>query len=160
MKKKSVLTKEGYEKLKNELDHLKTTKRREISRAIGEAIKQGDISENAEYDAAKDEQAHIEKRIAELEEKLAQAQIIDQADMPADIICIGKTVELLDIAKNDKIEYTLVDPSEADFKNGKISIASPVGKGLVGRKAGDETEIEVPSGLLKYKVLEIKNTIL
>ncbi len=150
------LTPEGYEKLRKELEYLKTTKRRELSRAIGEARAHGDISENAEYDSAKDAQGMNEKKIAELEAKLATAQILDNSQMSNDEVLIGATVKLKDMDSGESLEYTLVAEEEADFDANKISIQSPVGSGLVNHKKGDVVEIQVPRGILKYKVLEIR----
>lgn len=149
------LTPEGYEKLRKELENLKTTKRREISRAIGEARAHGDISENAEYDAAKDAQGMNEKKISELEAKLATAQIIDNSQMTNDEVLIGATVKLKDLDSGEELEYTIVSEEEADYAQNKISIQSPVGSALVEHKKGDEVEISVPRGVLKYKVLKI-----
>ncbi|MDD5428728.1 MAG: transcription elongation factor GreA [Candidatus Omnitrophica bacterium] len=149
------LTPEGYEKLRKELERLKTTKRREISKAIGEARAHGDISENAEYDAAKDAQGLNEKKIAELEAKLATAQILDNAQMSTDEILIVATAKLKDVDSGDELEYKIVAEEEADFDANKISIQSPVGSALVGHKKGDVVEIQVPRGILKYKVLNI-----
>lgn len=151
----SHLTREGYEKLRKELEHLKTVKRRELSKAIGAARAHGDISENAEYDAAKDAQGLNEKKIAELEHKLATAQMIDEDNMSKDEILIGATVKLKDMKGDREITYTVVSEEEADFSEGKISISSPVGAGLMNHKKGDMVEITVPAGVLKYKILEI-----
>ena len=149
------LTPQGHEKLRKELEHLKTIKRRELSRAIGEARAHGDISENAEYDAAKEAQALNEKKISELEQKLSNAQILDDTDMPKDEALIGATVRLKDMVSEEELEYTLVSEVEADFSHGKISVTSPVGKGLLGHKEKETVEIKVPAGVLKYKILKI-----
>lgn len=149
------LTSKGYEKLRKELEFLKTTKRRELSKAIGEARDHGDISENAEYDAAKEAQGLNEKRIAELEEKLSGAQILDDANMPKDEVLIGATVKLKDLISGEEFQYTLVAEIEADFSQGKISVTSPVGKSLLGHKEKETVEIQVPAGVLKYKILGI-----
>ena len=151
----TYLTPDGYEKLRKELEHLKTTKRRELSKAIGAARAHGDISENAEYDAAKEAQGLNEKKIAELEHKLATAQIIDEDNMAKDEVLIGATVKLKDLKSGNEITYTLVSEEEADFSQGKISISSPVGSGLMNHKKGDTVEINVPAGVLKYKILSI-----
>lgn len=148
------LTKEGHRKLMEELEHLKTVKRREISKAIGEARAHGDISENAEYDAAKDAQGHNEKRIAELEEKLAQARILDE-EMPQDEVLIGATVELEDTSTGERVTYTLVAELEADYDQGKISVTSPIGEGLLHHKENDVVEIRIPAGMLTYRVIRI-----
>lgn len=149
------LTNEGYEKLRLELEYLKTTRRRELSKEIGEARAHGDISENAEYDAAKEAQGLNEKRIAEIEDKLHRAKIIDDLDIPKDKIYIGATVALKDLDKEEEIKYTLVPAEEVNFKEGKISIHSPVAKGLLGRAEGETVEIKVPAGILRYKVIKI-----
>jgi transcription elongation factor GreA len=149
------LTREGYEKLRKELEYLQTVKRRKLSAAIGKARDHGDISENAEYDAAKEEQGLNELKISKLEEQLSHVRIIDDEDLAADEILIGATVKLKNMDSGDELEYTLVSEIEADYDQGKISVSSPVGKGLIGHKAEEVVEIEVPVGILKYKVLEI-----
>jgi transcription elongation factor GreA len=148
------LTQEGYEKLVNELENLKTTKRRALAKAIGEARAYGDISENAEYDAAKDAQAHNEKEIRELEDKLARVRILDK-NIPKDEVLIGATVKLKDMDTGEELEYTLVSELEADYSQNKISINSPVGGGLLGHKENEIVEIKIPAGTLKYKVVKI-----
>lgn len=149
------LTRSGYEKLVGELEYLRTVKRRELSKAVGEARAHGDISENAEYDAAKDAQGLNEKRIAELEEKLSDAQIINNEDMPTDEVLIGATVKIKDMDTDGIVEYTIVSEEEADYNEGKISITSPIGAALLNHKAEDVVEIKVPAGALKYKILTI-----
>ena len=149
------LTREGYEKLSAELEHLKTVKRRKLSKAIGEARSHGDIAENAEYDAAKEAQGLNEKKIAELEEKLAHARIIDNEKMSKDEVLIGATVKLKDLDTGEELEYTLVSEAEADYDQGKISTTSPVGKGLLNHKENEAVEIQIPAGMLKYKILKI-----
>ncbi|MBP7055440.1 MAG: transcription elongation factor GreA [Candidatus Omnitrophica bacterium] len=151
----SYLTHEGYEKLRKELEYLKTIKRKELSKAIGEARSHGDLSENAEYDAAKEAQGLNEKRIAELESKLATAQIIDNDQMSSDEVLIGATVKLKDMKSGQELEYMLVAEEEADYDQNKISVSSPVGSSLVNHKVDDIVEIKVPAGVLKYKVLKI-----
>jgi transcription elongation factor GreA len=148
------LTQEGYNKLVEELDYLKTVKRRELSKAIGEARSHGDISENAEYDAAKDAQGLNEKKIAELEEKLSRAQILDE-NIPTDEVLIGATVKLQDLDTQEEVEYTLVSELEADYAQGKISVNSPVSNGLLGHKENDVVEIQIPAGILRYKIIKI-----
>jgi transcription elongation factor GreA len=133
---------------------LKTIKRRQLSKAVGEARAHGDISENAEYDAAKDAQGHNEKQISELEEKLARVRILDK-DIPQDQVLIGAKVQLLDMDTQEQMEYTLVSELEADYNQNKISVTSPVGEGLLGHKEGEVAEIKVPAGLLKYKIIKI-----
>ena len=148
------LTQEGYEKLISELDYLKTVKRRQLAKAVGEARAHGDISENAEYDAAKDAQGHNEKEIAELEEKLSRVRILDK-DIPQDQVLIGAKVKLIDMDTEEEMEYTLVSELEADYNQNKISINSPVGEGLLGHKQGQIVDINVPAGKLKYKIIKI-----
>lgn len=149
------LTPEGYEKIRKKLEHLKTVKRRKISKDLAKARAYGDISENAEYDAAKEAQALNEKRIAELEEKLGRGKILDESRLSKDKAFIGATVKLKDLGTGEEITYTLVSELEADFKQGKISIKSPVGKGLLGHKKGQTVTIKIPAGTLKYKILDI-----
>lgn len=149
------LTRAGYQKLHDELDALQKQKR-QISKAIGEARLQGDISENAEYDAAKDAQAHNAARIAELEAKLAGVRIIEDENIPGDQIFIGAIVTLRDLKTDEKLEYMLVSPEEANYDENKISIQSPIGKALLGRREGEQADIKVPAGILKYKILKIK----
>ncbi|MDD4894532.1 MAG: transcription elongation factor GreA [Candidatus Omnitrophica bacterium] len=149
------LTKEGYEKLVTELNYLKKDKRRQLSKAIGEARAHGDISENAEYDAAKDAQGMNEKKISELEQKLAHARIIDYENISKDEILIGARVKLKDLDSGEVFEYLLVSDAEADYEEGKISVTSPVGAALLNHKEKDIVEFRVPAGVLKYEVLEI-----
>jgi len=154
-KGKHYLSSEGYEKLRKNLEFLKKTKRREISKAIGKARDHGDISENADYDAAKDAQGMNEKRIHELEEKLVNAEILDDTNIPKDEALLGATVKLKDLDSGEELEYMLVSELESDFAQNKISVTSPVGKALLGHKIKEIVEIEVPAGTLKYKVLKI-----
>lgn len=149
------LTQAGYEKLHEELNYLKNEKRREISKAIGEARAHGDISENADYDAAKDAQGMNEKRVIELEDKLARARIIDDENMPKDEVLIGATVTLKDLDSKEKLEYMLVSEAEADYAEGKISVTSPVGAALLNHKLKEKIEIKVPAGILRYEILKI-----
>ena len=156
MKKgKSYLSHEGYEKQRKKLEFLKTTKRRELAKAVGKARAHGDISENAEYDAAKEEQGLNEKRIFELEAKLARAEILDDTDIPKDEALLGATVKIKDMDSGGEFQYTLVSELEADYAEGKISVDSPIGKGLLGHKKNKIVKIEVPAGILKYKILKI-----
>ncbi|MBI4981719.1 MAG: transcription elongation factor GreA [Candidatus Omnitrophica bacterium] len=151
----TYLTKNGYQKLMEELDYLKKTKRKEISKAIAEARAHGDISENSEFDAAKEAQAHNEAKINQLESKLAGAHIIEDVGMSNDEVLIGATVKLKDLDTEEELEYTLVSEDESDYEQNKISITSPVGAGLLNRKINDVTEISVPAGKLRYKILSI-----
>ena len=155
MKKGAYLTREGYEKLHKELEYLKNVKRKELSKAIGEARAHGDISENAEYEAAKEAQGLNEKRVMELETYLASSQIMDSEAMTSDEVLIGATVKLKDAKSGEELEYMLVAEDEADYSQGKISVTSPVGSALINHKVGDMVEIKVPAGVLKYKVLKI-----
>lgn len=148
------LTKKGHQKLVEELEYLKTTKRRQLSKAVGEARAHGDISENAEYDAAKDEQGMNEKRIAELEEKLSSARILDD-NISSDEVLIGATVKLKDMDSGEELEYMLVSEEEANYEENKISVTSPVGSGLLNRKLNEVAEIKIPAGALRYKILSI-----
>ncbi|MDI6791365.1 MAG: transcription elongation factor GreA [bacterium] len=154
-----VLTKEGYAKRKAELDYLKKVKRREISKTIGLAREHGDLKENAEYHAAREEQAMVEAKIRQLESQLAGATILDEESLPDGEVCIGTTVRLEDIDKGLELTYTLVSPVEANFSSGKISTTSPVAKGLMNKKVGEVAEINVPAGIRRYKILEIKKEI-
>ncbi len=156
MSQEVYLTKAGYEKMIQELDHLKNVERRRISQAIGEARLQGDLSENAEYDAAKDAQAHCEARIAELESKLANVRIIESQNIPADKVYIGAIVTLRDMETQEELQYMMVSPEEANYEENKLSIFSPIGKGLLGKGLGEELVIQVPAGTLKYKILKIE----
>lgn len=149
------LTRQGYEKLKQELEYLEKVKRREISQAIAHARSMGDISENAEYDSAKNEQAHCEKKIAELKDKLSRARIIEARDVPDGQVFIGSKVSLQDLDSDEQLEYMLVSKEEADYEAGKISLDSPIGKSLMQRKVRDVVEIKVPAGVLRYKILKI-----
>lgn len=149
------LTRGGYEKLFNELEHLKTVKRRQLSKAIGDARAHGDISENAEYDAARDEQSLNETRIADLETKLASCRILDDENITTDEVLIGATVKLKDLDTGEEFAYTLVSELEADYSQGKISVTSPVGKGLMNHKPDETVEIKIPAGTLRYKIVGI-----
>ena len=149
------LSREGHEKLRRELEQLKTSKRREISKAIGEARAHGDLSENAEYTYAKEAQGLNEKKIAELEDKLSRAKLIDESAMPKDEILIGAKVKLKDLDSAEELEYSLVAEEEADYSACKISITSPVGEALLGHKENDTVNIKIPAGTLRYKVIKI-----
>jgi len=149
------LTRAGYEKLIEELDFLKKEKRKQLSKAVGEARAHGDISENAEYDAAKEAQGLNEKRIAELEYKLAHARIIENEDIPDDEVLIGATVALRDLDSEEELVYTLVSEAEANYAEGKISVDSPVGSSLLNHKEKEVVEIKVPAGVLRYEIVKI-----
>jgi transcription elongation factor GreA len=153
--KKIILSQKKYDEMLKELEYLKTTRRREISKEIGIAREKGDISENAEYDAAKDAQGLLEKRIAELEDKLSRATVMESIEIDADKAYIGATIRLKDLDSGEEVRYTLVSQEEANFQEAKISIESPIGKALLGHKKADVVEIAVPAGTLKYKILDI-----
>ena len=149
------ITKKGYEALKTELERLRK-ERPKIIEAIAEARSHGDLSENAEYDAAKDRQGFIESRIKELEGKLADARIIENTNRTSETVIFGATVSLLETQSNQKRQYTLVGQDEADLKNGKISVQSPVGRALIGKRVGDQVEVTTPAKVVEYEVLEIR----
>lgn len=153
--KEVLLTQEGLKKLEEELHYLKTVKRREIAKRIKQAIDFGDISENSEYDEAKNEQAFIESRIATLEEKLRNVKLIDDNDISTDHINVGCKVKLEDVETGDISEYTIVGSAEADPLEFKLSNESPVGKALIGRKKGEIVDVKAPAGILRYKILDI-----
>ncbi|HZS12068.1 MAG TPA: transcription elongation factor GreA [Nitrospirales bacterium] len=149
------ITKKGYEALKVELERLKK-ERPKIIEAIAEARGHGDLSENAEYDAAKDRQGFIEGRIKELEGKLADCRIIEVGNIVSDTVVFGATVLLIDLNANQKKQYTLVGVDEADLKDGKISVQSPVGRALIGHRVGDTVEVTTPAGVAEYEIKQIK----
>lgn len=150
------LTQAGYEKLKAELDFLIKVRRKEITEQVREARLKGDLKENAEYDAAKEAQADLEKKIQDLEYKLSRARIIEREEIPKDKVYIGATVILLDLDRDTKEIYTLVSKEEADYTQNKISIESPIGKSLLGKKIEDAVKIQVPAGELNYKIIDIQ----
>jgi len=149
------ITKKGYEALKVELERLRK-ERPKIIEAIAEARAHGDLSENAEYDAAKDRQGFVESRIKELEGKLADARIIENTNRTSETIIFGATVGLLETQSNQKKQYTLVGQDEADLKDGKISVQSPVGRALIGKRVGDLVEVTKPAKVVEYEVLNIR----
>lgn len=155
MQKQVLLTDEGLKKLQAELDELKTVRRKEIAEKIKVALSYGDLSENSEYDDAKNEQAILEARIAEIDAVLKNAKLIDLSTINKELVHVGTKVKVLDCALNEEIVFHIVGSNEADPLNGKISDESPVGKALVGAKAGDEVEVETPAGIDVYKVLEL-----
>ena len=154
--KKSIITYKGLKKLQDELEDLKVNQRAAIAEKIKEARAQGDLSENAEYDAAKDEQAHIEGRITEIEELLKHVEVVDEDDVQKDKVSVGCTVRLLDVELGDEMEYQLVGASESNSLAGKISNESPVGKAIVGATVGQTVTVETEAGSFDYKILEIK----
>jgi transcription elongation factor GreA len=154
---KIPLTTRGAELLRAELHNLKTVERPEVIAAIAEARSHGDLSENAEYDAAKERQSFVEGRIAEVEFKLSNAQIIDPRQLDAEGRCVfGATVDLEDLASGEAVTYQIVGDDEADIKQGKISISSPIARALIGKFAGDVAEVQAPGGVREYEVLDVK----
>jgi transcription elongation factor GreA len=149
------ITKKGYEALKAEQERLRK-ERPKIIEAIAEARAHGDLSENAEYDAAKDRQGFVESRIKELEARLADARIIENVNRTSETVVFGATVALLETQSNQKKQYTLVGQDEADLKDGKISVQSPVGRALIGKRVGDQVEVTTPAKVVKYEVLDIR----
>jgi transcription elongation factor GreA len=154
--KEVILTPEGYEKLKSEIEELSTVKRREVAERIRVAREFGDIAENAEYDDAKNEQMLLEHRIATLEERLRDARVISKKDIAKDVVSVGSKVKLRDVAAKETIEYHIVGSAEADPAANKLSNESPVGKAIIGHKKGETVEVTAPRGTLKFKILEIK----
>ena len=155
--KKYVMTYEGVKKLEEELEYLKTVKRKEITEKIKVALGYGDLSENSEYDEAKNDQAFTEGRILQIENMLKNAEVVDEAEIPTDTVSVGSTVKVKDYEFDEEVEYTIVGSAEADPMNFKISNESPVGRGLVGRKLGEVVEIALPDGETnKFEILEIK----
>jgi len=155
MAQASYMTEEGLAKLKKELEQLTTVERPAISQQIAEARDKGDLSENAEYDAAKEAQGLLEMRIARMENMLAKARIIDESRIDTSHVQILNKVKIKNIKNSQQVEYMLVSESEADIKNGKISVATPIAKGLLGKEVGDVVEIKVPSGVMSFEIIEI-----
>lgn len=155
MSKVSYYTAEGLKKLKDELDYLKGVMRPKASQDIADARDKGDLSENAEYDAAKEAQGLLEMRIAKLEEVYANARLIDETQLDLSKALVHSNVKIKNQGNGMEMKYTLVAESEADLKSGKISVTSPIGKGLLGKKVGEVAEITVPNGVLKFEILEI-----
>ena len=153
--KKTMLTREGLEKLEAELQDLKVVRRREVAQLIKEARSQGDLSENAEYDAAKDEQAAVEARIIQLEVMLRNAEIIDEEPTAGGIVSIGSKVTIFDMEYDEQVEYFIVGSTEADPLQGRISNESPLGVALIGRGIDDVVYVDAPDGSIQYKILEI-----
>ena len=154
--KKFIMTYEGVKKLEEELEYLKTVKRKEITEKIKVALGYGDLSENSEYDEAKNDQAFTEGRIIQLENMLKNAVVVDESEIPKDKVSVGSRVKVMDYEFDEEVEYTIVGSAEADPMNFKISNESPVGSALLGKKVGDVVEVAVPSGVSKFEVLEIR----
>ena len=155
MAQTSYMTEEGLAKLKKELEHLIKVERPSISQQIAEARDKGDLSENAEYDAAKEAQGMLEMRIARMEDMVANARIIDETKLNTSSVQILNKVKIRNTKTNSEVVYMLVSEAEADLKNGKISVSTPIARGLLGKKVGDVVEIKVPSGLMSFEVVEI-----
>lgn len=153
--KKNILTEEGLKALEDELQDLKVNRRKEVAQKIKEAREQGDLSENAEYDAAKEEQRDIELRIEEIDKILKNAELVTDEDVDSSVINIGSMVRIQDLEFDEQMEYKIVGSTEANSLKGKISNESPVGKALIGAKVGQKVEVETPSGMIQYKILEI-----
>ncbi|MBQ9315161.1 MAG: transcription elongation factor GreA [Clostridia bacterium] len=153
--KETILTYEGLKKLEEELEYLKTEKRKEVAERIKIALGFGDLSENSEYDEAKNEQAQVEMKIADLENKLRNVKLIDEDEIDTKTVQVGNTVQVLDVEYDEKINYTIVGSTEADLAENKISNESPIGKALLGRKKNEVVEVEAPAGLLSFKILKI-----
>tara|TARA_S200000501_G_scaffold184021_1_gene173238 strand:- start:2297 stop:2773 length:477 start_codon:yes stop_codon:yes gene_type:complete len=158
MSKVSYYTEEGLKKLRRELNHLKDVERPKASQAIAEARDKGDLSENAEYDAAKEAQGMLEMQISKLEEVLANARIINESQLDTSKVLVLSTVKVKNIDNGTTMKYTLVAQSEADLKSGKISVDSPIGKGLLGKKVGDQVAISVPNGTITFEIISISRT--
>ncbi len=155
MAKYTYYTQEGFDRLVSELHELKSKGRGDIARAIQEARDKGDLSENAEYDAAKDAQGMLELKISKLEEIVSNARVLDESKIDTSVVAILSTVRIKNDANGAEVKYTLVAEEEADLKQGKISVKSPIGAGLLGKKAGDSAEIQTPRGPIKFKILDI-----
>ncbi len=156
--KKNVITYEGLKKLEDELEELKTVKRKEVAKKIAEAREQGDLSENAEYDAAKAEQLEYENRIEEIEQILKYAEVVVEDEVDVRKVSIGCKVKIMDLEYNDEMEFKIVGSTEANSLKGKISNESPVGKALLGRKTGDTVKVQTQSGTIKYRILTIERS--
>ncbi|MFA5648612.1 MAG: transcription elongation factor GreA [Bacteroidales bacterium] len=151
----TYLTKEGLQKLQKELEQLRTVERPAISQMIGEARDKGDLSENAEYDAAKEAQGMLEMRIAKLEDAIAKARIIDETKIGTDKVQILNKIKIKNTSNNAIMEYTLVPESEANIKEGRLSIGTPIAKALLGKKVGEKVEVTIPSGVVKFEIINI-----
>ncbi|MBP2034132.1 transcription elongation factor GreA [Clostridium algifaecis] len=151
-----IMTYDGVKKLEDELEYLRTVKRREITEKIKSALSFGDLSENSEYDDAKNDQAFIEGRIVQLENMLKNVSIVDESEIQSDIVSVGSIVKVRDYDFDEEVEYTIVGSLEADPVNNRISSESPVGKSFLGKKTGDIVEVQIPDGLSKYEILSIR----
>lgn len=154
----TVLTRKGEQQLQEELNELKSVRRRDIAEKIKVALSFGDLSENSEYDEAKNEQGKIESRITEIEQTLAHAQIVDDEDISTEKVGIGTTVKILDMEMNEEMEFRIVGTKEADIGSGKMSDESPIGAAIMGRSVGEQVDVETPSGIIGFKILEISKS--
>ena len=152
----TVLTRKGEQQLKDELSELRSVRRREVAEKIKVALSFGDLSENSEYDEAKNEQGMIESRIAEIEQTLAHAQVIDDEDISTETVGIGTTIKILDMDMDEEMEFKMVGTKEADISSGKMSDESPIGAAILGHEVGEEVEVETPSGVIGFRILEIR----
>ena len=157
MNEKVVLTREGYQKLVEELNFLKTKKRREVADQLEHARAFGDLRENAEYDTAKEAKRQLETRIVTMEERLSNARVVDPGEIPEGKAFLGATLDLKNLNTGESFTYTLVSQDQADFEKGKISVTSPIGRGLLGKSEKDIAEIQVPAGKIKLQILKIKS---
>lgn len=155
VEKDIFFTPEGLEKIENEIEELKTVRRKEVADRIKVALGYGDLSENSEYDEAKNEQAHVEERIAKLENMVRNARVIDETELNTEVVNVGSIVTVKDLEDGEEDEFTIVGSAEADPLSGKISNESPVGGKLIGRKVGETVEIEIPDGMIKYEIVSI-----
>lgn len=155
MSKTHYLSQEGFDRLKAELEELKTTGRSEVAAAIAEAREKGDLSENAEYDAAKDAQGLLEMKINELEKVMANARVLDETQLDTSKVTVMSNVTIRNVKNKREMTYKLVSESEADLKNKKISVSSPMGQGLLGKAEGDLAEVKTPSGLIQFEIVKI-----
>lgn len=158
MAEKMIITNAGLREMEDELHHLKVVTRKEIAQKIKEAREQGDLSENAEYDAAMDEQRDIEARIKELEKMLKNVEVVDESEIDLETVNVGCTVKVLDIEFDEEIEYKLVGSKESDILKNKISNEAPIGRALIGSRIGEVVDVEAPDGVFQYKVLDIQRT--
>lgn len=154
----TVLTRKGEQQLQEELNELKSVRRRDIAEKIKVALSFGDLSENSEYDEAKNEQGKIESRITEIEQTLAHAQIVDEEDISTEKVGIGTTVKILDMEMNEEMEFRIVGTKEADIGSGKMSDESPIGAAIMGHSVGEQVDVETPSGVIGFKILEISKS--
>ena len=155
----SYMSQDGYDKLRAELEHMKTKGREEVSQAISEARDKGDLSENAEYDAAKDAQGYLEMRINEMEKVMANARILDKSQLDGSTVTVMSTVKIKNRRNNKEVTYTLVSEAEANLKEKKISVTSPIGSGLLGKTVGEVAQVSTPAGTIDFEIMDISITL-